>query len=99
MKKASPTAIKALRILRDNDVRYASGFGRLLWGKDHPGWSRHTKCGHGTTHGGGMNLASGGYLGKLHRAGWITYGGQGRRYYLTDAGLQILREHKEETNE
>lgn len=82
---------RALQILRDENITYASQFGRSFWGNDHPSWRKISKAGaYGSTRGGGMNLGSGGYLGKLQRKGLIYHGGQGRQYQLTDLGKRSL---------
>ena len=86
------TQKKALTIIRDHKVGYPRQFGELLWGRDHPGWRRISKAGPcGSTVGGGMNLAAGGYLGKLWKKGWIRPPFRaGQSYRLTEAGRQEL---------
>jgi hypothetical protein len=92
----TPTKKRALEILRDYPGLTPRAFGHKLW-PDHPGWQRHTKCGpKGTSHGGGMNLASGGFLGKLKKEGLVRV--EYARYhhaaehYITEEGLRALRE-------
>jgi len=64
------------------------------------GWMHHSKCGpYGSCTGGGMNLAGGGYLGKLGRRGWVIRRylfGSDTGYELTDAGIRILEENSVE---
>jgi hypothetical protein len=85
---------KALTLIRDHEIAYARQFGELLWGRDHPSWRKTSKAGpHGSTVGGGMNLASGACLGKLRKQGLISFfGGQGERYRLTEKGRKLLDE-------
>ena len=89
---------RALEILRDNPGVTASRFAHLMW-PDAEGHKHHTKCGpKGVSVGGGMNLAAGGFLGKLVRAGLVvlthprygTYTGLGE-FYLTREGASALR--------
>lgn len=86
---------KALNILKDHGPLSPRQFARLMW-PDSPGWCRVSKCGpYGSTRGGGMNLAGGGYLGKLHRKGWVEPSraewplGQ---HCISAQGLEALRE-------
>jgi len=100
----TPTAIRALKIIRDHGPIRPREFGEKLWGKEHPGWRRVSKAGpSGSTRGGGMNLAAGGYIGKLFKAGWVwpnyfIFGPRDQEYRfqgweLTDAGHKILQEY------
>lgn len=96
----TPTAIQALCIVRLHENIHPREFGLQLWGRDHPGWKRHSKAGpRGSSRGGGMNLASGAYLGKLRKAGlvcqWGAYPNDGN--YLTDRGIQMLRDNVKPT--
>ena len=59
--------IKALRAIRDNDICCARDFAHLMWPKEHLGWQRVGKQGHGSHRGVGMVLAGGAFLGKLHK--------------------------------
>lgn len=87
----------ALRILNDVVVERPRQFGLLFWGRDHPGWQRNTRCGHGTSRGGGMNLAAGGYLGKLRKQGLVyeLSGAAIKRWVLTPAGRAALADYQE----
>ena len=93
--KASPSVLRALAIVRDHGgALKPQAFARHYFPYDHPGWSRHTRCGHGTTVGGGLRLWAGGFLGKLEHAGLIErgYGRDTRgRVWLTEAGLAMLK--------
>lgn len=90
---------RALEILRDNPGVTAGRFGHLMW-PDSEGHKHHTKCGNkGVSVGGGMNLAAGGFLGKLIRAGLVgcihdrhgRYVGLGE-FHLTAEGRKALKE-------
>ena len=90
----TPTQRHALEILRDHAPLSPSVFARWMWPKAEA-WSHHTKCGHGTSHGGGMNLAGGGYLGKLRKRGWAERWYEGfiskpPGWYLSDEGKAAL---------
>ena len=90
----TPTQRRALEILRDHAPLSPSVFAKWMW-PDAEAWSHHTKCGHGTSHGGGMNLAGGAYLGKLRKRGWAErwYGGFVSKppgWYLSDEGKAAL---------
>lgn len=91
MKKLTPTRRRALEIVRDNPGIRPQEFSKKLW-PGHPGHRRHTKCGpKGTTYGGGMRLAAGGYLGKLVHAGLLKYGvGQDDGFHLSAKGQEAL---------
>lgn len=92
--KLTEAQIKALTIISGNDIEYASAFAELYFGKDHPGWRRICKCGHGSSRGGGMNLWAGGYLGKLRKKKLISGMGSGRRFMLTQLGQESLKAAK-----
>lgn len=70
-----------------------SDFAYYMW-PDSRGWTRAAKCGYGTSKGGGMRTAAGGYLGKLRKRGLITSWPGGRSgmtvYKLTEEGSQLL---------
>jgi hypothetical protein len=90
----TPTQRRALEILRDHAPLSPSVFAKWMW-PDAEAWSHHTKCGHGTSHGGGMNLAGGGYLGKLRKRGWAERWYEGfiskpPGWYLSDEGKAAL---------
>lgn len=90
---------RALEILRDNPGIAPRAFAKKMW-PDSEGHKHHTKCGNkGVSVGGGMNLAAGGFLGKLAKAGlvaagheWRLYGMGPLGYFLTVAGKAALRE-------
>lgn len=69
-------------------------FARKMW-PDSDGWSTMTNCGYGVSKGGGMNLAGGGYLGKLARKGWVR---SRNGYYVTSKGVADLKAHYEKEN-
>lgn len=65
--------IKALQCIQNSPGGYVTPhqFARLMWPFS-DGWRRHSKAGpYGSARGGGMNLAAGGYLGKLTRKGLL----------------------------
>ena len=85
---------KALEIIKHHPGIAPREFAAFMW-PDSDGHRRHTKCGHGVTRGGGMNLAGGGYLGKLTRKGLIYRSSSASRvgqfgYKLTGAGERAL---------
>lgn len=85
---------KALTIIRDRKPERPSDFAFLMWG-DSPKWQNTTKAGkNGVSKGGGMNLAAGGYLGKLKSQGLIviSIGKFGNVYRLTPKAIQLLKE-------
>jgi hypothetical protein len=79
----------ALLLIKHNEIDRPGEFARLLW-PDSEGWQRRSKVGHGTTIGGGMRLAGGGFIGKLRQRGLIA-GGIGYHYFLTEKGRRLLR--------
>jgi hypothetical protein len=83
------TQARALQIIREHNIVMARQFARFMWPVS-DGWSTHTNCGRGVSKGGGMNLAAGGYLGKLRRRKLINGTGGGRRFVLTDLGIRSL---------
>lgn len=87
-KKLTPTQRKALEIIRDNNIVYAKQFGLFMW-PDNPRWLTMSKS--KGIKGCGMQLLSGGYLGKLAKKGLIGGTGNGdRSYYLTKLGREML---------
>lgn len=86
---------KSLQIIRDNDVQYASQFADLYFPKDYIGFRRMTKCGYGSTRGGGMNLWAGGWLGKLRKKGLVSgIGGGVNTFRLTAQGKAAIEKHE-----
>lgn len=63
---------KSLQIIANAPGLRPDAFARQYFDADHPGWRRHTRCGHGTRKGGGLVLWAGGQLGKLRAAGLVT---------------------------
>lgn len=61
---------KALRLIRDNDIRRPRRFAELMW-PDSPAWKRIHKVGRGSTFGAAMPQAGGAFLGRLRKAGLI----------------------------
>lgn len=90
---------RALTIVQDYCEKYRHPirpreFSKLMW-PDSEGHHHHTKCGnHGSTHGGGMWLAGGGYLGKLRHAGLLLYSGGSydSGYMISAKGREALME-------
>ena len=92
----SDATARALSIIKERNVSAPSQFGRLMW-PDSPAWSRLLTVGrraNAVQRGGGMNRASGGYLGKLRQRGLVLWhvSGEIRRLYLTAAGETALAE-------
>ena len=81
---------KSLGIIAAAPGLRPDAFARLYFDKDHPGWTRHTRCGNGTRSGGGLVLWAGGQLGKLKHAGLVTV-----RNELTKAGREALQPNTE----
>ena len=90
---ATETQLRALQIIRSNEIERPGHFARLMW-PDAEAWQRPAKCGnHGVSKGGGMRMAGGAYLGKLQKAGlveWYTTWPNRRLYRLTPAGESQL---------
>lgn len=66
--------LRALRLIQTAPGGYVAPrqFAKLMW-PDSEGWRRRSKAGpYGSAKGGGMNLAAGGYLGKLTRKGLLV---------------------------
>jgi hypothetical protein len=88
---------KALEIIKEKGPIKPKRFAKFMW-PDSDGWSTHTNCGHGVTRGGGMNLAAGGYLGKLRKRGliekklerWPTEGYRNKGYILSKEGKKKI---------
>ena len=89
---------RALEIVRDHGPIKPREFSEKMW-PESPGHQRYSKCGpSGVTRGGGMNLAAGGYLGRLRKRGWVKseYAFWVHSYYrdlgyvLTDEGREAL---------
>lgn len=86
--KITESTLKSLKIIAGAPGLRPDAFARLYFDKDHPGWSRHTRCGNGTRKGGGLVLWAGGQIGKLRAAGLIT-----ARNELSKAGREALHTH------
>lgn len=85
--KLTPTQRRALEIIRDHRIAYAKQFGLFMW-PDNPRWLTMSNKG---IKGCGMQLLSGGYLGKLVQKGFIGgVGGGDSEYYLTPLGKEML---------
>jgi hypothetical protein len=87
--------LRALLIIRDNNVTSAAEFAALMW-PESSGWNRRVKCGnYGVSVGGGMALAGGGLVGKLVKRGLVVrvYAfDRTMRLHLTDAGYRVTQE-------
>lgn len=82
---------RALKILKENEVKTARQFARLMW-PDSLCWQKMYNIGaHGATRGMGMWLAGGSFLGKLHHAGLIS-AFYGERVWLTPEGEERLKQ-------
>lgn len=85
---------RALEIVRDNPGIAPREFAVKMW-PDSMGHERHHKCGpHGSTKGGMMNMAGGGYLGKLAKAGLLlrSFERYGSVFHLSGEGRKKLEE-------
>lgn len=83
---------RALEIVQSNPGISAAEFARKMWPESH-GWNTRRKCGgYGVHKGGGMYVAAGQYLGKLHRAGLVkrSFGTIPPSTYITPAGRAAL---------
>ena len=95
--KLTDSQRRALEILRDNPGIRPREFGERMW-PDSDCWQHRSKCGsRGVTVGGGMNLAAGGYLGKLYRLKLASCSVRHPRYSrdgwgLTQEGREALKE-------
>lgn len=94
----SETQAKALSIIvaHGSEITRPADFAGFMW-PDSECWTNRTSCGYGTSIGGGMPLAAGGYLGKLEKAGLVRWhSGKGeydRKWTLTDKGEQELKNY------
>ena len=83
--------IRALQAILDNDICCARDFAHFMWSKEHPGWQKVGKLGHGSHRGVGMVLAGGAFLGKLHKQGLVRFFIPFEETIrLTDKGRQAL---------
>lgn len=96
--KVTAKTLRALEVLAGGEPGglMPGEFARRLW-PDADGWRRATKCGpYGSSRGGGMRLAGGGFLGKLAKRGLAerrdNYYGKTyvMRWKLTAAGRDAL---------
>ena len=62
--------IKALEIIRDNEINMPRDLAEKLW-PDSDGWKRVHRVGHGVSCGAMMAFAAGGLLGKLRQKNYI----------------------------
>ena len=92
-RKLTESQRRALSILA-GEAMAPREFAQAMW-PESLGHNRMTNCGQkSVTRGGGMNLAGGGYLGKLRKGGLVrpshewTYD---NRYAITAEGRQALR--------
>lgn len=84
--------IKALLIIRDNNIRSPREFARFMWPTSE-GWHRMHKIGRGVHQGAMMAFAGGGFLGKLRQKGLIFgYGDFDGGIKLSDKGREMLKQ-------
>lgn len=90
----SPT-IKALEIIRDNEIETPRDFAHLMW-VDSPCWSRVYNTGYGATRGKGMWLTAGSFLAKLRNRGLIIISREFRSnriaLCLTKQGIELIQQ-------
>jgi len=79
--------IKALEIIRDNDIMRPKQLAKKLW-PDSDGWKRSHKLGRGSAKGAAMALAAGGLMGRLRQRGLI---GHFTPIQLTQKGKKLLQ--------
>lgn len=74
-------ARQALEILRDYPGIGADGFASKMWPRQKGRRVKRT-----------LAMTAGGYISKLYKRGWITYGHPhfGTEYYLSQKGLDAL---------
>jgi hypothetical protein len=70
--KTTPSILKQLAILAEHGPLSPNAFAHFYFDGGHPGWTRGTRCGHGTRRGGGLVLWAGGALGKLRKQKFAT---------------------------
>ncbi len=89
----SDSTARALLLIRNHGIDSPRQFARFMW-PDSDGWKRRSRAGpKGVSRGGGMNLAAGGYLGKLERRKLISRSVTVRLpYRLTEEGSAALDE-------
>ena len=96
-KKPSYGILKAVVILGKNPGGLSPrSFAKEMW-PDSPRWKIPTKCGpYGCSRGGGMNLAGGGFLGKLSKRGLakLSYALRRPAWVLTDQGMKVFENLK-----
>lgn len=93
--RPKPSLKRALRIIHESNPRTPGAFGKIMW-EGNPAWSNRPAK--GTGRGQGMFLASGGYLAKLRKHGFIKpapkYTAQKKvmhaGWLLTKKGLSVL---------
>lgn len=95
MGQLTPTMIRSLEILADNEPLMPSEFANLFFPRNHPGWTRSCKCGaYGSTTGSGLVMWAGGWLGKLRKKGLVQrHHDRARRYdsfVLTEEGYRTI---------
>lgn len=78
----------ALRLIEGNQPIRPREFAMLMW-PDAPGWLRSIRANNRSCPGGGMNLAAGGYLGRLRQRGLVEWTKDG--YRLSVLGEQTLQ--------
>lgn len=91
--KLTKTMAKAIQVIGAHDGTRARSFGKLMW-PDAKAWSVYGNVGHGVTRGVGMQLMSGGYLGKLRKRGlvYLFMSEYDNRWHLTNKGIEELKD-------
>jgi len=92
------TQLRSLRIFANANRPLTPGdFAGEFFESGHPGWQRSGKCGpKGSTKGQGLVLWSGGWLGKLRKAGLIRHSDGWNGHTLTAEGKTALAEANRE---
>ena len=84
---------RALEIILEHKPNRPGEFAYHMWPESKK-WNMRVRCGNGVSVGGGMNLAAGGFLGRLKKQGLIYWDwkstGYDRNYYLTDKAKALL---------
>ncbi len=96
MIKNDKPVIRALKIIRDNNIEYPHQFAELMW-PDSDYWNHVYNVGNGAAQGVALNRSAGGYLGRLHHQGLIykwyrNDNSSAQDIHLTSKGEQLLKD-------